>query len=716
MGASHKNPGANGKRENQARVLSSNKSVYCQEVIYNLDIEKRSLLLHQDKIHTNQSKSIVACADIVCQSAATCCCSQKCPHYTEDNGELGEEESFTYTNQTSEFSKTKNLVNLSISNIRKHIPEGYANRWPDLVISIAFILTLLLSDKYIIKQSHCNPTPTGFLDSGHEISCKVGQLINISDYIPMTDESLKRCYACTCPNGSVKCSKIEDGPDCGLPPESSIKSPFGHEKLGNKYKAQPHSTSGGSRFNPSGSSSGAHQIHHHYHNHNMHGHHHHHQLAIIKSQSMSNGKAKTIAGSIAPQQKQQLLKQQQQQQQTTSSPVAQPISSGSVSGHSTTLATKIRTIGQSSAHSQSVYQQRSATFRYQSSPQAQVGGSADDQDEEVYHERVTNRPRRPSDILASSESTPNQTVARAYFASASNMSLNQAEQLIDNKLNKIALKKSKTTTLPPTTTTTATSEPLETTPTIFSGRDEDNDTNGSIESEDGSSGARDSYESIEGVGEVEPEEEEQNLNNTPAPPSTEPTQTVADLETSTQTTLAPPKTSIDKDMSTPPPLWTESEQDIGLNNQPDELERASDGVLSTNKPDNSNGLNHLSVNSDELQSQVIIKANDGLNGNSLDHTSANKIMEQVAQDGMLYIAIAVEAFILASIFVMMIVFYIIREKSTEIDEEANIDSIRRNRELDLEYARCMQHNNNRLVGLNQTQNHSRSPSIEKAEI
>lgn len=92
---------------------------------------------------------------------------------------------------------------------------------------------LVLSIVSVIQQVVvviCDPAPGGFLLSGRPIQCERNRPIDIGRYIPAADESVRRCYGCSCPNGIVDCRRINEAEECqlgyGRPKVSTTKKPY----------------------------------------------------------------------------------------------------------------------------------------------------------------------------------------------------------------------------------------------------------------------------------------------------------------------------------------------------------------------------------------------------------------------------------------------------------------------------------------------------------
>lgn len=519
-------------------------------------------------------------------------------------------------------------ISLQATSRHHHLKHQHRQHEHAALKLIRHTLLILCLQQYLtrnLKESLASPAPSSFLDSGHPVPCTTGQPVKIRDHIPVSDSSyLERCYTCSCPGGKVVCSQSPE-PNCALKAAPSKSPPHAANRFSSGVggnRASPtatlalHPTHNGHHLNP-------------YHTHNNHHHNNHQSKSPI-------GKAKPFLASVGP------LKMGKMATTGSGQPQQQP----SVASALLTPRQAKHFVG---AHGGS----RPTIFNRQQQDDLDL----DEQSETVAQDelevrRVVHSPRaassqsyhREPEILQAPRLPPDHQEHHVIAAEALGMSLEKYSRKRDKLLNEARARTSTTQQLPIETTTTTTT----TTPLPVPTEEE------TILSED-NLGEQDKTGETDSV-----DDEEVELTTT-----TTTTNGLYETQTNTNpttefaptTTSQPPlpsSVSITDDWpvtSAPPsqlPEWPQPSPE----NQLDIIERDpavvvhGQGVLI--KP----GLDAIPQNPDGTR-------------NKIDYDSANTLMEQVSHDGMLYIAIAVEAFILLSIISMMIVFYCLRHKTPE---------------------------------------------------
>lgn len=510
--------------------------------------------------------------------------------------------------------------------------------------------------------------PGGFLDSGRPIACAIGKPIDISDHIPFSDPNLSRCYSCSCPNGSVQCGRSAD-PDCSVkaPPSKKISggsSPpaSGASSMSNNNNKHSAITSNklSNRVSPTTTL--------------LMGHHHsHHHVANQKPHSNS-GKPKPIGVPRQPKSGggfsgqapsaaalvQQPLRQQQQQQKS-----AGKVQSGVVVRHQHYRTTS------SSDGPEEREEDEEADEEADETPSA--GDRRSNENISSKTIRMKGAPKTPRPYLEEILKTPTLPLddPRHHSIAAAAMNFDGFLQKREKHLLTLAKMKSaggarqsyeKTTTPPTTTTTTEAPTTTDELPVDQDGI------------------------SLEPMLPEDNFEGEDQVQTTTRPPTTL-------LEQMTTESRVPTSTSLDEW-----PSVETTETPLSVPGQPiDGPERPGFAIESNASPSDpasdllERGIGAILTSLDNkppvgnIQQDVVSRTPTGSsnNVNQIDYNSANEIMEQVSHDGMLYIAIGVEAFILLTIVAMMILFYIFREKTTD-DGEFNSSSSRLNQHQTLQ--------------------------------
>lgn len=470
----------------------------------------------------------------------------------------------TNTTQLARYEQAKdNLNNLEHPNSSSQSRATFLSNHLVNKITITTTTMIMIISMFQFESIKCSPMPGSFLDSGHAISCKKGQPVEINDYIPFSDPILTRCYSCSCPDGQIKCARVDEARECMLP----VKSPAGatsatKHKLPNRFN-QNHPASGGFNFEQQNQ---------------------HQQASISKSQPPI--KTKTINNHRKP-------KQAAAMPSASSGPVAQPIGAKPKSARAKPFIEHVK---------------------------ATVGVSGDNN--EVPNAAPTARPHL--DELLRAPSLPSDD-PRHHSLAAAALGLKTEEfirkrhhllQRLQDRTSTTTIQMSTTKSPPPTTTTTD----ITTTTTELDYTEPEHVT--------------DHYDGPDNGFETD-------LITTM---TTQTTTTIAPIEQDSQTT-EPPTGSIITANQFDPTNWP-FEPSNSL------LERGPTAVSTTSQT-NGQQVKGTGINQD--------------NGGEIINPTSD-IIEQVSNDGMLFIAMAIEFTILLLIIALIIVFYIFRDAPEHDDE------------------------------------------------